>query len=87
MPMALNLLLLGLSLSYGLGGWYGVRRERGRGGTAMYHPGVTIGAGGAILDPVYCLPRMFGISTSREGGVASWDDMDDRVIVEPCKEP
>lgn len=51
----------------------------------MYHPSVRIGASGGILDPEYCLTRTVSISSSREGGVTSWDDMNDRVIVKPCK--
>jgi hypothetical protein len=51
----------------------------------MYRRSVTIGASGGILDPVYCLPHSVGFSTSQEGGVTSWDDKSDRVIVDPCK--
>jgi hypothetical protein len=59
--------------------------EQGGGEASMYRPAVTIGAIGGILDPVYCLPRTVGISVSREGGIERWDDMNDRVIVDPSK--
>jgi hypothetical protein len=50
-----------------------------------YRPLVTIRASGPLLDPVFCLPTASGMSVNSDGIVSSWNEMDTREIVTPCK--